>query len=272
MKPEKLNTVWHLLIYTMEESTRKSTPLKTVTQAFDIIEYLKRHGGADISEIAEHFELPKSTVHGYLSTLHDIEYLAKHDGEYYVGLRFLNLGGHAATRKQAYKMARPKVKELAEATEERAQFIVEEFGRGFYIHMDTGNQAVETDVRIGKIASLHTTSAGKAILACLPESRVQAIIQKHGLPICTPNTITDQDTLFEELETIRNRGYAQNDGERITGTRAVGVPVKGPESHVIGAFSVSGPAHRLKGSWYEEEIPDLLLGTANELELNLAYE
>lgn len=201
-----------------------------------------------------------------------MEYLAKHDGEYYVGLKFLNLGGHAATRKQAYKMARPKVKELAEETEERAQFIVEEFGRGFYIHMDTGKQAVETDVRIGKIASLHTTSAGKAILACLPERRVQEIIQKHGLPKCTPSTITDQEKLIDELETIRNKGYAQNDGERITGTRAVGVPVRGPDNDVIGAFSVSGPAHRMKGSWYEEEIPDLLLGTANELELNLAYE
>lgn len=256
----------------MKETKRKSTPLKTVTQAFEIIEYLKRQSGADISRIAEHFELPKSTVHGYLTTLHNMEYLAKHDGEYNVGLRFLNLGGHATTRKQAYKMARPKVKDLAEETEERAQFIVEEFGRGFYIHMDTGKQAVETDVRIGKIASLHTTSAGKAILACLPKSRVREIIQEHGLPKCTPNTITDQETLFEEIETIRDRGYAQNDGERITGTRAVGVPVRGPESDIIGAFSVSGPAHRMKGSWYEEEIPDLLLGTANELELNLAYE
>jgi IclR family acetate operon transcriptional repressor len=36
-------------------------------------------------------------------------------------------------------------------------------------------------------------------------------------------------------------------------------------------LSVSGPIHRLKGEWFEKEIPDLLLGTANELELNIRY-
>ncbi len=256
----------------MVNTGQKSGSLKTVTQAFEIIEYIKESGGADISMIADQFDLPKSTVHGYLTTLHNMEYLAKHDGQYHIGLRFLNLGGHAATRLQAYQMARPQVKKLAEETEERAQFIVEEFGLGFYLHMDTGNQAVETDVRIGKIASLHTTSAGKSILACLSEDRVHSIITKHGLPQCTPNTITDSDVLFEELAMIRDRGFARNDGERIPGTRAVGVPVRGPNNEIIGALSVSGPAHRLKGPWYKDDIPDLLLGTANELELNLAYE
>jgi DNA-binding IclR family transcriptional regulator len=39
----------------------------------------------------------------------------------------------------------------------------------------------------------------------------------------------------------------------------------------MGALSVSGPAHRMKGEWFESEIPDLLLGSTNELELNLEY-
>lgn len=256
----------------MKKTDQKSGSLKTVEQAFEITEYLKRNGGASISTIAEHFELPKSTAHGYLATLYNMEYLTKEGGKYYVGLRFLNLGGHAATGHQAYQMARLKVKALAEKTEERAQFIVEQFGRGHYIHMDTGQQAVETDVRIGKVASLHTTSAGKAILASSPEDRVRSIIQEHGLPSCTPNTITDKEELFEELAEIREKGYARNESERIQGTRAVGVPVRSPDSGVIGAFSVSGPAHRMKGTRYDEEIPDLLLGMVNELELNLAYD
>ncbi|WIV68655.1 IclR family transcriptional regulator [Natrialbaceae archaeon AArc-T1-2] len=169
-------------------------------------------------------------------------------------------------------MARPKVKELAMETNERAQFIVEEFGYGIYLHMETGDNAVETDVRIGKMASLHTTSAGKAILAHLPEEQVMRIVDRYGLSKRTENTITDPDALLEELETIRDRGYAYNDGERITGMRAVGVPITDVEDDVVGALSVSGPAHRMKGNWYEKEIPDLLLGTANELELNLTYQ
>ncbi|SDR07080.1 hypothetical protein SAMN05216278_3461 [Halopelagius longus] len=40
---------------------------------------------------------------------------------------------------------------------------------------------------------------------------------------------------------------------------------------VGGGMSVSGPSHRLKGEWFEEELPDFLLGAANELELNIEY-
>lgn len=253
----------------MSDPDQKSSGLKTVKQAFEIIEYIKTNEGIGVAEIAEQFALPKSTAHGYLDTLYKMEYLTKKNGEYYLGLRFLNIGGYAANQ-EVYQMIRPKVKELADETNERAHFIVEEFGRGIYVHIETGSGAVETDVRLGKIASLHTISAGKAILACLSEERVQAIIRKHGLPACTANTITNLDILFEEIKTIRERGYAFNNSERIKGMRAVGVPIRDNEN-VIGALSVSGPAHRLKGKRYEEEIPNLLLGTANELELNIIY-
>ncbi|WP_430540827.1 IclR family transcriptional regulator [Natrialbaceae archaeon AArc-T1-2] len=256
----------------MHGPSQTGTPLKTVVRTFEIVEFIKDREGARVLEVSEHFDLPNSTVHSYLASLHELGYLVKDGDEYHVGLQFLHVGGHAATRHRAYQMARPKVKELAMETNERAQFIVEEFGYGIYLHMETGDNAVETDVRIGKMASLHTTSAGKAILAHLPEEQVMRIVDRYGLSKRTENTITDPDALLEELETIRDRGYAYNDGERITGMRAVGVPITDVEDDVVGALSVSGPAHRMKGNWYEKEIPDLLLGTANELELNLTYQ
>lgn len=38
---------------------------------------------------------------------------------------------------------------------------------------------------------------------------------------------------------------------------------------VVGALRVSGPTHRFRGEWFEEELPDMLLGVANELELEI---
>lgn len=40
---------------------------------------------------------------------------------------------------------------------------------------------------------------------------------------------------------------------------------------VIGAISVSGPANRLRGDRFREELPDTLLGVINEIELTIAY-
>lgn len=44
-----------------------------------------------------------------------------------------------------------------------------------------------------------------------------------------------------------------------------------PDGEVLGGFSVAGPTHRIEGNRLEEELPDMLLSLANELELNITY-
>lgn len=244
--------------------------VKSVDTAFRILEHLEREDGARVTEVADALDVAKSTAHRHLKTLQHIEYLVKEGDTYRLGLRFLELGEYISTREKAYVLAHKKVKELAEETDERAQFLVEEHGRLVYVHRETGRHAVETDPGIGKRVDIHASSAGKAILAHLPDHRIDEIISQHGLPQFTEHTITDPDDLFAALETIRERGYAFNDEESIDGLRAVGVPVLSNDG-VVGALSVSGPTHRLKNDWFTNEIPDLLLGITNELELNLKY-
>lgn len=245
---------------------------KTTMRSFSIAETLMDLEGATLAELVDELGLAKSTVYAHLETLRDGGYVLKEGGEYHVGMQFLNLGGHAATRKRGYKLAREKVRMLADVTDERAQFIVEENGRGYYLFSDSASEtAVETDVRPGKVIHLHTTAAGKAILANLPRSRVEAIVETRGLQRSTEHTITDRAELFEELERVRDRGYAYNKSERVVKQWAIGVPVLATDGDVLGGLSVSGPEHRVKGDRFEDEFPSLLLGVANEMELNLAY-
>lgn len=245
--------------------------IQTLQKTIDIIDGIQSLDGARVTELADHLDLPASTVHNHLATLEQNKLLVKEGDVYHIGLAFLHLGGYAAHRKQSYSEAIDKVQEIAKETGERAQFLVEEHGRAVYLHTATGDQAVQIDARIGKISYLHASSAGKAILAHLPEETSAAIIENVPLEAQTQNTIVDKERLREELAAIRDRGYSFNDEESISGLRAVGVPVMGADGRVIGGLSVSGPAHRMKGTWFREEIPDLLLGTANELELNMAY-
>lgn len=245
---------------------------KTTQRSFEIAETLMALEGAGLADLVEELGLAKSTVYAHLETLRESGYLVKEGETYHVGMQFLNLGGHAATRKRGYKLAREKVRMLADVTDERAQFIVEENGFGYYLFSDSESQtAVETDVRPGKVTHLHTTAAGKAILANLPPARVEAIVDSRGLPASTEHTITDRAALFEELERVRDRGYAYNKSERVAKQWAIGVPVLGTEGDVLGGLSVSGPEHRVKGERFDDEFPGLLLGVANELELNLTY-
>ena len=242
----------------------------SVETLFDIIEYIYRKDGATISDAAMDLEYAKSTIHRHLTTLERRGYVIEDNG-YCVGLRFLELGERARNRRRAYQLIREKVDELAAETNERAQFIVEEHGEAVYVHRAFGEHAVRTDPGIGKRIPLHATSAGKSILAMMPSDKSSCIIEQTSFKNITSETITDSDDLYTELEQIRERGYAFNREENLDGLHAVGAPIMSPNEDVIGALSISGPSHRLVGDRFENELPTLLLGTTNELELNISH-
>ena len=254
----------------MNDDTNGGT-LKTVETSLAVVDAIAELGGARVTELADYLDLPPSTVHGHLTTLRKRSYLTKEGDAYHIGLQFLNRGGYAQTRKNGYRLAKEKVEQLAAETGERVQFVVEEHGRGYYLHTAIGENAVRADARIGKRIYLHDGAAGKSILANIPEARVDQMIERWGLPQFTEDTLTDRGDLFAELERVRDQGYALNREETHRGLHAVGAPVLTPEGWVLGAFSISGPSNRLKGEWFESELPDLILGMTNELELNLSY-
>lgn len=256
-----------VLAFAMSES---STGVKSLRTMFQIVEYLAETDGSGVTEIADELDLAKSTVHQQLSTLQDLGYAVKENGSYHVGLRFLSVGEQARGRKEAYQLARPIVDQLVAETDERAQFLVEEHGRAIYLHTQEGEHGVKADRHTGKIRYMHSSAGGKAMLAEMSRDRVEEIIDRVGLPAETDATITDRETLFDELATISEQGYAINEEESIEGLWSIGVPVVAHDD-VVGALSVSGPRYRMETEGVQTDLSDLLRGTANELEIKLEY-
>ncbi|WP_458210419.1 IclR family transcriptional regulator [Haladaptatus sp. NG-SE-30] len=254
-----------------EGSSTKEDQVKSVSTLFSILERLKDNNGMGVTELAREMNMSKGAIHRYLRTLVNEGYAVNRDSTYVLGKRFLDFGAHVRNGYPYNEYIEPKVIQLAEQTGERAQYIVEEHGLGIYLHRERGQNAVQTDARIGKVVHLHTTAAGKAILSLQPRDHVDKIVNTHGLPERTDRTITDPNPLHEELAEIRERGYALNQEEHANGLYAVGVPITYSEGEVLGGLSVSGPAHRIKDRVEDETIPRTLLGIANEIELNLNY-
>jgi DNA-binding IclR family transcriptional regulator len=251
--------------------TPAKNPIKSTETTFQIVEALHSLDGAGVSELADHTDLPRSTVHNYLSTLEQEEYVVNDGGQYEVGIRFLELGAYARNRRQIYEIAEPEIRRLAEETDELANLLIEEHGRGTYLQRARGDAAVQVEAHVGTRVSLHSTALGKAILAHLPESRVDEIIDMHGLEPTTERTVTDRDALFDELADIRDRGYALDDEERLKGLRCVAAPILSTEDRVLGAVSVSGPSHRIRTERFRETLPNEVLKSVNVIELNVTY-
>jgi len=235
--------------------------------SLEVMETLRELDGARVTELAEALDLSPSTVHAHLSTLVSADYVVKSGDIYHLSLQFLGLADYVRNRRNAYRIADSYTDQLAPETERRAVVVEEENRRGVYMYTYSGKHAVWTYSTVGKRFHLHQTAAGKAILSRLPRERVVDIVEEWGLPAATENTTTDRDELLEELDAVDERGVAFNDEEQLDGVKAVGVPVDGSDGRVAGAFSVASPANRMTEDRFTEEIPKILLGVANEFEL-----
>ena len=254
-------------------SAPEQRTIKTTRTVFDIIESITR-GNDSVTEIAEDLEMSKSTVYTHLLTLQQRGYLTKTGTEYQLGLQFLSLGGHvqtSGTYRKLYRTAKPEIDELANETAERAQLMVEEDGYGSYLYQSTGSKGVMTDTHVGTRVFLHATAVGKAFLAHVPEAQADRIIERHGLVQETENTTTDRDELFAELGTIRERGVAFDNGERVRGIRCVAAPIETDDGAVLGAISVSVPNRRITEARFEQELPELVSDAARVIGLNVTY-
>lgn len=242
--------------------------VKTTDTVFGIVESLKESDGKTISELASELGMAKSTIHDHVSTLAAKEYLVKSDDRYRIGLKFLELGVLAKTHVDIATVAQPTLDAIADETGEAVGLFVEEHGRRVYLSKAIGDQAIETHGKLGKRTYLHTSAAGKAILAFLPRERVEDILDRHGMPALTHSTITNREGLFEELEEIRAQNISINKHESVEGLHAMASAIVYDET-VYGAVGVAGPANRIKGDYFEETLPDILLSATNEIELRL---
>ncbi|XVH33420.1 IclR family transcriptional regulator (plasmid) [Haloferacaceae archaeon DSL9] len=246
-------------------------PVRTVEKSFAIIQALKELDGAGVTEIADTLGFGKSTVHNHLSTLEEHEYVVKEGDTYRLSLRFLELGGYTRNRMEFYKTAKPEIRRLAEETGELANMATYEYGRCVYLYRSKGSDAVDLDTYAGFPIAMHNTALGKSILAHLPDSEVHEILDVRGMEATTEHTITDRDELFAELQEIRERGYAFDREERLNGLRCVAAPIKHSEGRIWGSISVASPTRRMRDERFENEIPELVLGAANVIEINLTY-
>lgn len=243
--------------------------IRATDTAIRMLEGIVELGGeAGITELATHCSVAKSTVYKHINTMEDHGLVVKHGEQYRVGLRNLDFGGVAQRYDGIYDTARPEVETLATESGELANLMFEERGRGVYVHTARGEDAVDIDTQTGRHAYLHATGLGKAILATLDSDAVDAVVEEHGLPSVTPETITDEGTLRDELDEIRADGFAYDLEEYVSGMACIARPLTTPTDRHA-AISVTGPVSRITATETENQLRTLLERAGNIIELNL---
>lgn len=256
---------------TLDMNKKANHPVKALKRTVAIVEVLQDLHSAQLRELADELDMNKSTIHNHLSTLREYEYVIKNGDEYQLSLQFLHIGGILRNEEELYSTSKAKVDALAANTGELVTLATQERGLGVVLYRSKGEKAVEINTHVGDQITLHNSALGKAILANLPRDRVEEIINERGLPAEMRNTITDKATLYDELERIKNEGYAFDDEEQWRGLRCVGAPILTDSGVVEGAISLSAPKNRIDSDTARQEFVDEVKNTANIIELSITY-
>ena len=241
--------------------------VRAVLRVLDILDVLQNSiDGASLTNIADSVSLPKSSVFRYLATLESRGYVEQdpESGQYRFGLAFLP--SHTRHLQSLGSRAKPYLEALRDRFQETSNLAVLDGTRIAYLQIVESEKAMRLAARTGDRDPIHSTALGKATTAQMPEPEVLDILRTEGMPRLTATTITDPSAFLEELEQVRQKGFALDDRENEEDGRCVAVAI--PGSRIRAAISMSAPAVRFPME-HVREVADTLIETAAALARDL---
>ena len=228
--------------------TTPNYPIKVLTKTFAVLDVLlEQRFPMSMSEISERLDFYPSTVHRILDTLKYGGYVEQNlnNQKYQLGLKLLELGMAKINQIDLVKEAKPFLRELAKKCDETVHLAILEDTNVLYLAKEESSQTIRMISYVGKRAPLHCTGLGKVLLANLPLQDRDKIIDRIELSRLTKNTITDKVKLCEELDMIKEKGFALDEEENENDVRCIAAPIRDYKGKVIAAISVSSPVYRL---------------------------
>lgn len=245
--------------------------MQGVHNALAVVEKLAEHQPIGVSELARLLDLPKSTVHRYLMTLRDEEWVdlqSENPPRWRLAAKTHLILQPSSAELTLRDVAIPVMQRLRDETGETVFLSRLDGDESVLIERVDGTQPVRTFNPLGVRMQLNGPSTGKALLAALAPGDAERILARP-IEVYTPKTLTDPDRLRDELDQIRERGYAVNVGEWRSDVAGIGAVIMSPHRQPIAAVSISMPAFRFDPSAVPA-LAELIMTGAQEISRRLA--
>lgn len=228
---------------------------RAVIRAMSILEYLAHSDGPkSLAQISVALGVNKASVHRTLHALIEAGYVYREERPVYqLSFKICELSSYILNRLDLRYIARPHLERLNQETGETVHLVIRDWSQGVYIDKIESTHGIRVRSSIGERIYLHSTAAGKVLLANLPWFRVEQIVAGAGLPARTSNTLTSQERLRLELEQVASQGWAVDREENEEGIQCLAAPLMNYRQNVVAAVSISYPS--LSG--HDERFEDL---------------
>ena len=238
-----------------DKKNTSSVPIvDSLATALRILDYFTiREPELSLRELSEKSGLYKSRIHRLCGTLVALGFLTRMpSSSYRLGPKLMTLG-------KIYE----RTNTLITLSKSVALF---HFDGDYCICLarEYGSSRLVFDIQEGEKMELHASAAGRIFMAYGPEELAEKVLSQSKLEKFTSETITNPKTLAKKLETIKQRGYEVNRGERELEVAAIAAPVFDYDRRVTSVLAVVGPVQRFSKD-REPEIADNLLDASRQI-------
>ncbi|MBL4907968.1 MAG: helix-turn-helix domain-containing protein [Sneathiella sp.] len=229
--------------------------VQSLTRALSILNVIAENSpGLTLTGISRSLGLAPSTTHRLLTTLQEERYVQydRDRSHWQIGMQAFVTGNGFLSSRDLVTVARPFMRRMMEESGETVNLAIAEGDDVIYMAQVESREMMRVYSKPGNRVPLHCSGVGKAIMMLLDDRNIERIVSLKGLQKLTDKTISNLDSLKEELKISRVKGFALDDEEHAVGLRCVASVIFDEYAEPFAAISISGPAARISTKRLQE--------------------
>lgn len=244
---------------------------RSTARVLDILELLAASSeGHTLTEISNFLGMPRSSLFPIIHTLADRNhiYLNPQTMKYSIAVKAYVVGASYLGKNDTYNLVLEEMGHITEKCMEICQLGILDGNEVLYIGKVESPEPIRLISHIGKRLPFYCTALGKALVSQMSYEEIKALCG-DSLHKRTPYTITDLQTIYNQILRVRNGELAVDEHETQENVKCFAVPLRA-NGKVIAAISVSTPIFR-SSKEKDEQIKTCLLASRIKLESALEH-
>jgi|GEM_PF-1776452 len=229
---------------------------------------MQRSTGTTLAEIQKELNIPKSTLHGLLQELIEINILRSNaENKYFIGTNFIQISAVCMSRINLVREINIVADDVSTKTKLTINASVIEGKNVTYLVEVKGAENNPFTNNVGLVFPAYSCSMGKMLLSDYSDDVIRKFYENEVFEVYTDRTIKNVDELLQQMKLIRSRGYATDFGEFSPFIGCLAVPVY-MKDKMVASMSASIPIGKLTDD-YIAEVSAVLLQASQEVSKRL---
>lgn len=254
------------------EKANQPEAVSSVMKVFSILQALGEQKEIGVSELSQRLMMSKATTYRFLQTMKMLGYVSQEEeaDKYRLTLKLFELGAKSLEYVDLIALADKEMRHISSLTKEALHLGALDEDGIIYIHKIDSAYNLSMQSRIGRRNPLYSTAIGKVLLAEREQAFVRQSLAEVTFIKHTEKTLDNVEQLIEELDLVREQGFAQDNEEQEPGLRCLATPIYDRFGQVIAGLSISFPTIRFDEQRLSDYV-ELLTTASNNISTQLGF-